>query len=596
MRARQQRNFIATLMLSQGVPMLLHGDELGRTQQGNNNGYAQDNELTWVHWDNIDQPLIEFTAAARPAATRASDVPPQPVLQRPPGATRGGAPIPDIAWLRPDGTEMQPEDWDSGFGRAVGVFLNGDGIRERDRRGEPIADNHFIVLFNAGDEPVDFKIPAVEYSPRWDILVDTAGERADVDDIDPGSTVMVQAKAMLVLIEHQGPATEVDHSVAASLAAVSTTSLNLDDMPSPSPKTELPELGSHAMTQRPASTYRLQIRTAFDLDAAAEVVPYLRDLGVSWAYLSPLLKATEGSDHGYDVVDPTLVDPARGGVTGSSGSPRPRVTAGLGILIDTVPEPHGHLRARTESVVVGRAHPRTRLAIRRGLRHRLGLRRRQSARSRSSARPSTRCIAAGDVTIDPAAKTSASSASCASTTSTCCRSRPEACRTSADLADPRVIREVIERQHWEPIFWRREAGELNYRRFFAVTTLAGVRVEVPWVFDETHAEILRWVREGLADGLRIDHPDGLLDPGGYLERLAAATGGAYVLVEKILEHGEQLPAWWETDGTTGYDALAEIDRVLIDPDGAVGLAALDAQLRDERRGRTTPTSSTTRSA
>ena len=145
---------------------------------------------------------------------------------------------------------------------------------------------------------------------------------------------------------------------------------------------------------------------------------------------------------------------------------------------------------------------------------------------------------------------------------------------------------VLERQHWEPVFWRDEATRLNYRRFFTVTTLAGVRVEVPWVFDETHAEILRWLREGLADGLRVDHPDGLVDPGGYLERLAEATGGAYVLVEKILEHAatdhpEQLPAWWDTDGTTGYDAMAEIDRVLIDPAGERMLELVDAAARRE---------------
>ena len=149
------------------------------------------------------------------------------------------------------------------------------------------------------------------------------------------------------------------------------------------------------------------------------------------------------------------------------------------------------------------------------------------------------------------------------------------------LGDADVIRAVVERQHYELQFWRREAAELNYRRFFAVTTLAGVRVEVPWVFDESHAEILRWVREGLADGLRIDHPDGLLDPGAYLDRLAEATGGVYVLVEKILEHGEVLPSWWRTDGTTGYDALAEIDRVLIDPAGEPALDAIDAAVRTE---------------
>ena len=110
-------------------------------------------------------------------------------------------------------------------------------------------------------------------------------------------------------------------------------------------------------------------------------------------------------------------------------------------------------------------------------------------------------------------------------------------------------------QHYELVNWRAADAELNYRRFFAVNTLAAVRVEDPEVFDETHAEIRRWVDEGLVDGLRVDHPDGLRDPGGYLDDLAALTGGAYVLVEKILEPGETLPADWATDGTTGYDAL-----------------------------------------
>ena len=147
--------------------------------------------------------------------------------------------MPDIAWLRPDGTEMQPEDWDSGFGRAVGVFLNGDGIRERDRRGEPIADKHFIVLFNAGDDDVDFHIPAVEYSPRWDILVDTAGRagrhatrssRARRSSCTPRRCSCCWSTA--------APEPEIDHSVAASLAGIKRRPTP-DDMPSPSPKSEL---------------------------------------------------------------------------------------------------------------------------------------------------------------------------------------------------------------------------------------------------------------------------------------------------------------------------------------------------------------------
>ena len=118
--------------------------------------------------------------------------------------------------------------------------------------------------------------------------------------------------------------------------------------------------------------------------------------------------------------------------------------------------------------------------------------------------------------------------------------------------------------------------ELNYRRFFAVNTLAGVRVEDPAVFDATHAEIRRWFDEGLVDGLRVDHPDGLRDPAAYLDDLAELTGGAYVLVEKILEPGERSPGW-ATAGTTGYDVLGLVDRVLTDPAGQEPLTALEAR-------------------
>jgi isoamylase len=238
MRARQQRNFIATLLLSQGVPMLLHGDELGRTQQGNNNGYAQDNELTWVDWEHVDQPLVEFTAALarlrreHPTFRRSRFFDGRPVL-------REDERIPDIVWLRPDGTVMEPSDWDSGFGRAIGVFLNGNGIRERDRRGENIQDKHFIVLFNAGDDEVDFTLPDVEFSPRWDVLVDTAGQYANTHPINPGESLEVPAKSLMVLCEHQAEDVEVDHSVAASLAQALTGTI--DEVRGAAPKSELPK-------------------------------------------------------------------------------------------------------------------------------------------------------------------------------------------------------------------------------------------------------------------------------------------------------------------------------------------------------------------
>jgi glycogen operon protein len=236
-RARQQRNFLATLLLSQGVPMISHGDELGRTQGGNNNGYAQDNEVTWVDWSSTDQPLIEFTAALarlrrdHPTFRRGRFFNGRPVRRE------EGAPVPDIAWVRPDGTEMQPEDWDSGFGRAVGVFLNGDGIRERDRRGQDIHDRHFLLLFNAGDDSVEFTIPTADPSPRWEVIVDTSGERADGPPLSGGETLALEPRSLIVLRDYEEPEPEIDHSVAASLAARTSP---IDTITAPAPQSEIP--------------------------------------------------------------------------------------------------------------------------------------------------------------------------------------------------------------------------------------------------------------------------------------------------------------------------------------------------------------------
>ena len=142
--------------------------------------------------------------------------------------------------------------------------------------------------------------------------------------------------------------------------------------------------------------------------------------------------------------------------------------------------------------------------------------------------------------------------------------------------------EVHERQHYRLVSWRRGAAELTYRRFFDVSTLAAVRVELPEVFEATHREVLRWVAEDGVDGLRVDHPDGLSDPGGYMRRLRAAIGpDRWLVVEKILGVGEALPASWPVDGTSGYEALREIQGVFVDPDGA----GLLTQFAAEHTGR-----------
>jgi glycogen operon protein len=149
LRSRQQRNFLTTLLLSQGVPMICHGDEVGRSQSGNNNGYCQDNGITWVDWGNADTQLLHFTTAV--AALRAA----HPVFRRKrffngrPVRQRGREGLPDISWFRPDGTEMSDEDWDSGFGKSVTVYLNGQGIPDLDARGRRVTDDSFTMCFNA---------------------------------------------------------------------------------------------------------------------------------------------------------------------------------------------------------------------------------------------------------------------------------------------------------------------------------------------------------------------------------------------------------------------------------------------------------------
>jgi glycogen operon protein len=222
LRARQQRNFIATLLLSQGVPMLLHGDELGRTQHGNNNTYAQDTELSWVHWDEADRPLIEFTAAVlqlrhdHPTFRRSRFFDGRPVEPEE-GAENEGRPLPDIVWLRPSGSQMRPQDWDAPLGRAVGVFLNGNGIRQRDTRGEPITDVDFLLYYNAEPEATKFTIPRRMHQ-TWDVVIDTAGRTADSDPKSGGDSFELEGRSMLVLRAHREPEVEPDHSVAASLA------------------------------------------------------------------------------------------------------------------------------------------------------------------------------------------------------------------------------------------------------------------------------------------------------------------------------------------------------------------------------------------
>jgi isoamylase len=206
LRARQRRNLIATLLLSQGVPMLLHGDEFGRSQRGNNNGYCQDNELSWVDWSLLreNRGLFEFTAAVirfrrnHPVFRRRRFFAGRPI--------RSGDELRDIAWFTPAGDEMSVRDWESSFGRGVVVFLNGDAIPDLDRRGERVLDDSFLLCFNAHDEEIEVRMPGSTYGEYWAMVLNTrTGEVID-GDLPPGafvapagSTVDVGSRSLLVL-------------------------------------------------------------------------------------------------------------------------------------------------------------------------------------------------------------------------------------------------------------------------------------------------------------------------------------------------------------------------------------------------------------
>ena len=221
LRSRQQRNFLVTLLLSQGVPMLLHGDEASRTQDGNNNTYAQDSEIAWMHWDDVDEPLVEFTAHV--SRLRRD----HPTFRRKrffTGTTvrtgsGEGERLNDIVWLHPEGHPIEDGDWTAPGAQSIGMYLNGHGIPGLDARGGEIVDDHFLLYFNASADDVPLTLPPEEYAAAWDVEIDTAGTERDEQPMAAGSTSTLGGRSVLVLREHTMAATTPDSSVAASVAA-----------------------------------------------------------------------------------------------------------------------------------------------------------------------------------------------------------------------------------------------------------------------------------------------------------------------------------------------------------------------------------------
>jgi (1->4)-alpha-D-glucan 1-alpha-D-glucosylmutase len=312
----------------------------------------------------------------------------------------------------------------------------------------------------------------------------------------------------------------------------------------------------------PSGTYRLQITADFTLSDAAAVTGYLAELGVGAVYVSPLLRSTTGSEHGYDWVDPWSVDPDRGGDAGLAELAEACRTAGLGLVVDIVPN-HMGVAAAAEN------HPWWEVL-------RLG-------EESEFARWFDIDWGSNDGRIlIPVLGDDASAAADLSVSDGELRYADHRYPIAPGTGEGSPAA-VHDRQHYELVSFRRADTEQNYRRFFAITDLAGLRVEDPDVFDATHAEILRWVADHGVSGLRVDHPDGLVDPGGYLERLAAAAPDCWITVEKITAPGEQLPSAWPVAGMTGYDALSEVNALLVDPAAEEAMTALYQELTGDTR-------------
>ncbi|WP_246956249.1 malto-oligosyltrehalose synthase [Brachybacterium sp. Marseille-Q7125] len=319
----------------------------------------------------------------------------------------------------------------------------------------------------------------------------------------------------------------------------------------------------------PTSTYRLQLSAEFTADDAVRVVPYLARLGVGHLFCSPVLQAAPGSMHGYDVVDHTRISAEIGGEAALRRLAAKAHDHGLGLIVDVVPNhmaiptPIWHNRALWSVLREGPASPYAAWFD-------VELSAERSLLVPVLGRPIGAVLADGEITLE---EVDVPQADGSVRTETVVRYF-EHVLPVAEGTEHLGLADLLDRQWYRLAYWKVSDEELNYRRFFDVNTLAAVRVEDPEVFAATHELLLGLQAEGVIDGYRIDHPDGLADPRGYLRDLHAASGGAWTVVEKILEGEEHLPSDFPCAGTTGYDALWRVGGLFQDPHGALGLTHL----------------------
>ncbi|WP_394850007.1 glycogen debranching protein GlgX [Pendulispora brunnea] len=621
LRQRLLRGLLATLVLSQGTPMLVAGDEFGRTQRGNNNAYCQDNEISWLDWNWSDEgkALFEFTKKLLRIRRE------HPALQRSKffqGRDIHGTQLPDLAWFREDGQPMSDKDWNAERVRLV-MFLAGRNIDEVDETGRRLVDDNLLWLLNASPAEATFALPRLEQVREpWQLLVDTTDDRAKEERAPDGSTRLAAHSLKLF----RAPSRVVRNGGA------------------------LHTLGT---------TYRVQLTPDFGFRKAASVLDYLVELGVTDVYASPIFAAARGSIHGYDVVDHERLNAELGTEDDFRAWSDEIKKRNMGLLLDWVPNhmgiPAGQNRTWDDVLENGRSSlcaeyfdidwcpPKAALENRvllpvLGDQYGVVLERGELTLvwegrffrvayfdKRLPLAPETLMplmeSALAKVTLPEDAEARLEFESILSAMrhlpdrrETALELRKERARekeiikrrleellgrapeikTAIDSAlqeingspdDPRsfdVLDGILQQQSYRLASWHVAAEEINYRRFFDVNDLAAIRMELPQVFERAHAQLFQLLDEGRVQALRLDHTDGLYDPFGYFEGLQQrfhrvpgvdlSEAGPDdlarplpLLIEKILEPSERLPPSWPVDGTTGYDFLFAVRTLWVDP-------------------------------
>ena len=636
LRWRQMRNFLATLLLSQGTPMICGGDEIGRTQRGNNNAYCQDNEISWLDWnlDDDQRALLEFTRtlirlrAEHPTFRRADFFK---------GREIRGLGVEDIVWLRHDGEPMSDEDWQNPITSSFAMYLAGAGVDRVDELGNPLADDDFLFALNASGADLEFKMPALHTrgdSQPWELVCDTFDDEAR-ETRDAGETTPLRARSLKLY------------------------------------RRNAPSRSSTQLVQGvPTSTYRLQMHSGFPFSEAAKVVDYLARLGTGAVYTSPYTHAEQGSRHGYNVVDHSALNPELGGPEAHEQLIATIRNPKLGHLLDFVPNHVGigsgenrwwqdvlengpaslyaehfdvdwrpptlGLENKVLLPVLGRQfgleledgklsvlrdggsfvlayYDRRWPASPRSYRHVLSLaveRLRLPSDDRnfleleSILRAIDHLPASSETSPERRAERAHENEVIKRRIAELC----DACPEIRDAIDSVLVEKnptghghgdiewldtFLREQNYRLAYWRVATEEINYRRFFDVNELAAIRMEDPRVFDATHALVLELVARGAVTGLRLDHTDGLYEPQAYFrtlqQRLRAAITAAgrkapahvYVVAEKILERGEELPRNWQVSGTSGYDFLGLVNGLWVDPAAEQRMTELYARVTGE---------------